>query len=120
MRRAGSRKIEKHLWLTGATITKSHGDRYPSLFLWIWVGGNNRQGTEQAEEVLAKLLKEKRVKARADEMGWDKGTVAFGEISLREKINQNTFEINEQKLVEEARSILRTIRKKDVEKLFEI
>jgi hypothetical protein len=85
LRRTDNRKTAKLLWFTGATIDKSHDDREPALFLWMWVGGSNRQGRGQAEEDLAKLLGETRVRARAVELSWSKGTVAFGKIRLERR-----------------------------------
>jgi hypothetical protein len=105
---------------TGASIDKSHNDTDPALFLYIWVRGSRGQGSAQVEEDLDKLLGEQRIKYQAAELGWYKGTAIFGKIPLSKRVNAKTFEIDEEKLLDEVSDFLKTIGKKDAVKLFEI
>jgi hypothetical protein len=118
--RRGSRKTATLLWTTGASIDKSHNDTDPALFLYIWVRGSRGQGSAQVEEDLDKLLGEQRIKYQAAELGWYKGTAIFGKIPLSKRVNAKTFEIDEEKLLDEVSDFLKTIGKKDAVKLFEI
>lgn len=118
--RRGGRKSRNILWTTGAFIVDSHDDPDPAIFLYVWTSGQNGQGGRQAEEDLAKLFGEKRVKGRADAIGANVGTVAFGKIPLKEKVDNKTFDIEEEDLLEEVRGLLKTFRKKDIDRLFEI
>jgi hypothetical protein len=111
-----SRKSNNLFWTTGAFITDSNDDRGPAMFLYIWAGGRNGQRQRQAAEELANLLAKKSVKGADMALG----AVAFGRISLREKVGKRTFDIEKEGIVNEVKGLLKKIHKKDVDTLFEI
>jgi len=66
---------------------------------------------------LAKLLGERWVKVPSSE--WASGTGVFGKIPLKNKVDSN-FDIEEERLLEDVRTSLRSILKEDVKRLFQI
>jgi hypothetical protein len=117
--RSGSRKSARIRWIAGALVCEANGDPDPALVLYIWACGSNGQGGRQAEEDLARLLGQDRVKGRSAEMDLSTGLVAFGIIPLRDK-DSETFDIEEDVLLQEIRDSLKAVGKKDIDALLRI
>lgn len=119
--RGAGRKSKMVRWQIGVWIAERRDGIEPTLFLWIWARGQNGKGERQAEEEIADIFGDDRAKCRSKNMGgaWGPGIVAFGEVSLKDKVG-NDFDIKREDILKEVKSSLSNVGKRDVERLFQI
>jgi hypothetical protein len=109
-KRPGWRSKKTH-WETGVWFECLH--QKPVLVLYLWM-----RGGREAEQRLAKVFGKNRVKYRSCDFDWYAGSIFIGNEIPFNVSHDDKFEIGEEIILNEVRSRLKKIAKRDVQKVF--